>query len=91
MELKVIEKEKKRLVFELVGSDHTFCGALKKELWSDKNVKVSAYNIEHPLIGIPRFIIETDDKDPDKALLDAVKRLEKKNESFLESAKKIRI
>lgn len=90
MELKVIEKSKKRLVFDLVGADHTFSGALKKELWNDKSIKISAYNVEHPLIGIPRFIVETEDKDPEKALLDAVKRLEKKNESFLEDIKKIR-
>jgi len=91
MELKVIEKNKKRLVFDLVGADHTFSGALKKELWNDKAVKISAYNIEHPLIGVPRFIVETEDKDPEKALLDAVKRLEKKNESFLEDFKKIKL
>jgi DNA-directed RNA polymerase subunit L len=91
MELKVVENNKKRLVFDLVGADHTFSGALKKELWNDKAVKVSAYNVEHPLIGIPRFIVETEDKDPKKVLLDAVKRLEKKNESFLEDVKKIRM
>jgi len=90
MEFKVIEKSKKRLVFDLVGADHTFSGALKKELWNDKAIKVSAYNVEHPLVGVPRFIVETDDKDPEKVLLDAVKRLEKKNESFLEDIKKIK-
>ena len=91
MELKVVENNKKRLVFDLVGADHTFSGALKKELWNDKAIKVSAYNVEHPLIGIPRFIVETEDKDPKKVLLDAIKRLEKKNESFLEDAKKIKL
>lgn len=91
MELKVVEKSKKKLVFDVVGADHTFSNALKKELWNDKSIKVSAYNVEHPLIGIPRFIVETDDKDPEKALTDAVKRLQKKNEQFLEGAKKIRI
>ena len=90
MELKVLEKDKKRIVFELIGADHTFCNALKKELWSDKSVKVSAYSVEHPLIGIPKFIVESDDKEPEKVLLDAVKRLDKKNEQFLESFKKIR-
>jgi len=90
MEIKVIEKSKKRLVFDLVGADHTFSGALKKEMWNDKAIKISAYNIEHPLIGVPRFIVESEDKDPEKVLLDAVKRLEKKNESFLEDIKKIR-
>lgn len=91
MELKVVEKSKKKIVFDLIGADHTFSSALKKELWNDKSIKISAYNIEHPLIGIPRFIIETDDKDPEKALLDAVKRLQKKNEQFLEGVKKIKI
>ena len=90
MEFKVIEKNKKRLVFDLIGTDHTFSGALKKELWNDKSIKVSAYNIDHPLVGVPRFIVETDEKDPEKVLLDAVKRLEKKNESFLENIKKIK-
>ena len=90
MEFKVIEKSKKRLVFDLIGTDHMFSGALKKELWNDKSIKISAYNIDHPLVGVPRFIVETDDKDPEKVLLDAVKRLEKKNESFLEDIKKIK-
>ena len=90
MELKVIEKSKKRLVFDLIGCDHTFSGALKKELWNDKSVNISAYNVEHPLVGIPRFIVETSDKDPEKVLLDAVKRLEKKNESFLDDFKKVK-
>jgi len=90
MELRVIEKSKKRLVFDLVGADHTFSGALKKELWNDKAIKISAYNVEHPLVGVPRFIVETEDKDPEKVLLDAVKKLEKKNESFLEDIKKIK-
>ncbi|GIU69717.1 MAG: DNA-directed RNA polymerase subunit L [Candidatus Woesearchaeota archaeon] len=91
MEIKVIEKSKKKIIFDLIGADHTFSNALKKELWNDKNVKVSAYNIQHPLIGIPRIIVETEDKEPEKALIDAAKRLQKKNEQFLESAKKMRI
>ncbi|MGV8151396.1 MAG: RpoL/Rpb11 RNA polymerase subunit family protein [Candidatus Woesearchaeota archaeon] len=90
MEIKIVEKSKKKLIFELVGADHTFSNALKKELWNDKSIKISAYNIEHPLIGIPRFIVEADDKDPEKVLLDAVKRLQKKNEQFLEGAKKFK-
>lgn len=90
MELKVIDRQKDRLTFDVIGADHTFCGALKKELWSDKNVKISAYAIEHPLLNIPRFIVETADKEPEKAILDAVKRIGKKNEQFLENFKKIR-
>ena len=90
MELKIIEHTKKKIVFDLIGADHTFSNSLKKELWNDKNVKISAYRIEHPLIGIPRFQIESDDKEPEKTLLDAVKRLGKRNEQFVEAFKKVR-
>jgi DNA-directed RNA polymerase subunit L len=90
MELKIIEHTKKKLTFDIVGADHTFSNSLKKELWNDKNIKVSAYRIEHPLIGIPRFIIETSDKEPEKTLLDAVKRIGKKNEQFVEAFKKVK-
>jgi DNA-directed RNA polymerase subunit L len=82
MEIEVLEKTKKRLVFDLVGADHTLCNSLKNELWNDKSVQVAAYNVEHPLKGIPRMIIETTAKDPKKALVDAAARLAKKNKDF---------
>ncbi|NTV23295.1 MAG: DNA-directed RNA polymerase subunit L [Nanoarchaeota archaeon] len=80
MEFKVIEDKAKRLVFELKGEDHTLCNALREELWNDKTVSVSAYNISHPLVGVPKFIVETDGtKEPRKAVRDAITRLKKKN------------
>jgi DNA-directed RNA polymerase subunit L len=80
MEINVLEDKPKRMVFELKGETHTLCNALREELWNDKAITVSAYNISHPLVGVPKFIIETDgDKEPKKALKDAVSRLKKKN------------
>jgi hypothetical protein len=43
------------------------------------------------LIGIPKFIIETDNKEPEKVMIDAIKRLQKKNEQFLELFKKVKV
>ena len=83
MELKIIEDKKNRMVFELKGETHTFCNILRKELWNDKHVKSAAYNIEHPLIGIPKIIVETDgNESPKKALKEAVKRMQKVNDKF---------
>ena len=80
MEFNVLEEKSKKLVFELIGEDHTLCNALREELWNDKSVKISAYNIEHPLLRIPKFVVETDGtKEPRKALKDAITRLKKKN------------
>ncbi|MBN2423307.1 DNA-directed RNA polymerase subunit L [Candidatus Woesearchaeota archaeon] len=89
MDINVIEDKKRRFVFELKGEDHTFCNILREELWNDKSVKVAAYNISHPLIGIPKFIVETDSKkSPKKALKDAVARLKKKNNDLEKEVKK---
>jgi len=89
MELKTIEDEKNKFVFELEGEAHTFCNAIAKELWEDDHVKISAYTIDHPLVGVPRFIVETDGKEtPQKALSEAVKRLKKRAEEFKSGFKK---
>ena len=83
MELNILEDKKKRLVFEIKGEDHTFCNVLREELTNDEAVSIAAYNVSHPLIGIPKFIIETNnDKEPRKALKDALSRLHKKNDSL---------
>ena len=83
MEMNILEDKKNRLMFELKGETHTFCNILRRELWNDKHVKAAAYNIEHPLIGIPKMIVETDGKEsPKKALSEATKRIKKVNDTF---------
>jgi len=90
MEINIVEDKKKRLVFELKGEGHTLCNVLREELWNDKSVTVSAYNISHPLVGIPTFIIETSNKSPKKALKDAIARLKKKNSTLVKKVKALR-
>ncbi|MBR9690295.1 DNA-directed RNA polymerase subunit L [Candidatus Woesearchaeota archaeon] len=90
MELNIIEDKKTRMVFELVGEDHTFCNVLTKELWNVKGIKIAAYNIEHPLVSNPKIILETDSSmQPKKALKNAVLALEKKNKDFITKFKRI--
>lgn len=90
MELNVLEHKKNRLVFELKGTDHTFCNLLKDELLQDKDVKVGTYAIDHPLIGTPKMILETKEKESEKALAKALDRLEEKNKEFLTAFKRAR-
>ncbi len=82
MQMNVLEETKTRLVFELKGADHTLCNVLKAELWNDKDVNVATYAIAHPLIGIPRLIVETKAGNPREAVKAACARLEKKNKDF---------
>lgn len=89
MELKVHENTKKRMVFELIGADHTFCNALKKELWKDSTVRAAAYKVDHPLIGVPTFVVETNGQKDAKAVLKAAaSKIKKDNKDFLRIFKK---
>ena len=82
MELNVLEESKKRMVFELKGETHTFCNALKEALWKVKGVELASYRIEHPLVGVPKFLIETKGIEPREALKKAVDGLRKMGKEF---------
>jgi DNA-directed RNA polymerase subunit L len=88
MEINVLEESKNKLVVEIKGEGHALCNALKTELWNNKKVKTSGYNIEHPLVGIPKLVIETDSGDPKKLLAEAAKNVKKDAEAFLKSFSK---
>jgi DNA-directed RNA polymerase subunit L len=88
MEIKVLEESKNKLVVEIIGEGHSLCSALKAELWKNKKVKVAGYNIAHPLIGVPKLVIETGSGNPKEMLIDAAKAVKKDTEAFLKSFSK---
>ena len=89
MELVVIEESKDKMIFELKGETHTFCNALKQELQHNKGVEIATYKIDHPLVGVPQFLIETKGVEPRKVLKDALKSLKKKAEEFKKEVGKL--
>jgi DNA-directed RNA polymerase subunit L len=82
MEINILEQSKKRIMFELPELDHTFCNILKHELWHDKKVSAATYNIKHPLVGKPIFIVEVDEGDPKKVIIAACKKMHKMNDEL---------
>ena len=91
MELNILEDTPKRLVFELKGATHTLCNPIKVELWNNKHVKVSTYSISHPLVGVPKFIVETDGTvKPKKALSEAAARLADSASKLRKEFKKVK-
>lgn len=82
MEFKVLEETKNRLLFELKEETHSFCNALKNELLTVKGVTLATYSIDHPLVGVPKFLLETKGEDPRKALKTALADLKKKAKEF---------
>ena len=91
MELNVLEEDSRKIVFELKGAGHTLCNALKVELWKNKHVKVAAYSMGHPLVSIPKVIVETDGEvKPRKVVTDAAEALRKEVAEFKQELKKFR-
>ena len=83
MNINVIENNKDKAVIAVKGIGHAFCNILKDELHNDSHVKIASYKIEHPLIKIPKIIIQTDGKEsPKDAFINACKRLKKIGESL---------
>lgn len=89
MEFIVLEESKNRLEFQLKDETHTFCNALKEELLNTKGIIIATYKIDHPLVGIPQFLIETKGTEPRKALKSALNSLKKKADEFKKDISKL--
>ena len=89
MKITILEDKKNKISMKITGESSTLIGALKKELWNDSNVKIAAYNIDHPLVGQPTLIVETSNEEPRKAIEKALKSLDKTLGKIQESAKKL--
>ncbi len=90
MEINIVEEKKNKIIFKITGEGHTLSNVLRKELWNDEHVKGAAYAIDHPLVEVPRFILETDGADPRKTIIAAVKRVQKDLEKLKSEAKSLK-
>ncbi|HLD18729.1 MAG TPA: DNA-directed RNA polymerase subunit L [Candidatus Nanoarchaeia archaeon] len=89
MEAILIEESPKKLIVELQGESHTILNVLKHKLWENEKIKIATYQINHPLIGIPRLIVETDGSiKPRKAVFEAAEKLKKDVDKFKASFEK---
>ena len=88
MKINWIAEEKTHLEFELQGEDHTFCNAIRRELWEGDDLNLAAYRIAHPLVSEPKLVVDTQKSDAKKALLAAIDSLRKKNKTLKESFQK---
>lgn len=91
MELNILEESKKKMIFKIKGEGHTLTNLLEKELYNDSDIIAAGYFVDHPLVGVPRMVVETNGKKtPRKALVDAAKRLKKQTKAFSSAIKKIK-
>jgi len=89
MELRVVEKKKNFINVAIMGEGHTFCNALRKELWNDSEVVFTGYKIEHSLVDNPILTLQTKTKAPKIVLEGTVKRLKANNAKLTALFKKL--
>ncbi|MAG60194.1 DNA-directed RNA polymerase subunit L [archaeon] len=89
MKLTVVEETKTKMVFSIEGETHTFCNLLKEEIRNVKGVEISVYKIDHPLVGVPKFQVETKGVEPRKAVKEALKSIQKMSKDFAKQAAKL--
>lgn len=88
MEIIIKKKEKNYLEFLLKGERHSFPTLLKFYLLKDPAVVFASYDLDHPVIGTPRFIVRTDGKEVIKVVEKAVDAIVKDLKEMQKSLKK---
>lgn len=68
MELRLLEKEKKRLRLEVVNPDDTVLYPLVSRLLKDKRVQDARYITGHPHLDRPTLLVEVKQGQPQKVL-----------------------
>jgi len=69
--VKLIEEKKDTLKVEI--DDVTLVNLLNENIWMQRGIEFSAYNIDHPYLAKP--VITVRSKNPKKALIDAADKI----------------
>jgi len=86
MKLRVLEKEKDKIVLEVSGETHTFLNLLREKAW-EVGSKQASYMIEHPYLSEPKFIVKAD--NPIKTLSNASQRIIDQAKEFEKEFKRV--
>ncbi len=86
MKLRVLQKEKDKIVLEVSDETHTFLNLLREKAW-EVGSKQASYMIEHPYLSEPKFIVKAD--NPIKILSNASQRIIDQAKEFEKEFKRV--
>ena len=90
MNINIISESKNEIIFTLENADHTVLNLLKDELYNVEGILAASYNITHPLVKLPKFIVKTNGKiNPRDAIKTAIKNAKKKLSDFKKQVSKL--
>ena len=82
MHVTILKEEKDILELQFNEETHTFCNLLRKELWENADLEAASYNLKHPLIATPHFIVKMKTGKPRKAVQEALNSLKKQSKEL---------
>ena len=88
MEVKVLKEDKNLIEIQISEETHTLPNLLRGELWNVNDVSVVSYNLKHPVVASPIFILRTKTGKPKKAISQAVSNLKSKTKELRALLKK---
>ena len=71
MEIKLLEEGKDKLRLEV--NDLTFVNILNENIWKQKGMDYSAYDVKHPYTSKPILVVRS--SNPKKSVIDAADRI----------------
>lgn len=86
MKLRLLEKGKDKIVFEVSGETHTFLNLLRENAWKVGS-KQASYVVRHPYLSEPKFIVNAG--NPVKILSDASQRIIDQAKDFWKEFKRV--
>lgn len=85
VEIRIKNKEKNKVVYEIIGEDHTLGNLLEKTLINKDGVSYASYENPHPLENkIVLTIITQDGTDPERVLKEAIREIIELSRNFKE-------
>lgn len=82
MTIKIRGKGKNKLRLEFEEEGHTLLNLVKDKAWENDDTDKATYRKEHPYLGNPEFLIETEDGDPVNVLRKAAQDIIEDTEEF---------
>ncbi|MFW9909746.1 MAG: RpoL/Rpb11 RNA polymerase subunit family protein [Candidatus Thorarchaeota archaeon] len=82
MEPRVIESSRYELKIEIGGEGHSFPNLLRKTLLEEPSVEFAGYNIDHPLLASPVFMLRTKKRQANVVMREALEKMLARTEEF---------
>lgn len=82
MEIQLLKEDKDLIELKIIGEGHTLCNVLRNQLWDSEDTSIVSYNLKHPLVSSPVFVLKVKKGKPRKVLLDGVQALKEETKEL---------